>query len=64
VSKQDSRGLANLIVTNDEKDLARVDRIPKCYIPDKEIIDIRSLARHRIELVEGYGWKNKVQSNR
>jgi transposase len=31
-------------------DLARADLISKCYVPDKEIRDIRSLVRHRIDL--------------
>ena len=31
-------------------DLARADLISKCYVPDKETRDIRSLVRHRIDL--------------
>jgi transposase len=31
-------------------DLARADLISKCYVPDKEIREIRSLVRHRIDL--------------
>ena len=44
-------------------DLARADLISKCYVPHKEIRDIRSLIRHRIDLSQRRTQlKNKVHN--
>jgi transposase len=44
-------------------DLARADLISKCYVPDKEIREIRSLVRHRIDLSQRRTQlKNKVHN--
>jgi transposase len=44
-------------------DLARADLIAKCYVPDKEIREMRSLVRHRIDLAQRRTQlKNKVHN--
>ncbi len=44
-------------------DLAGADLIPKCYVPDKYIREIRTLIRHRIDLARRRAQlKNKVHT--
>ena len=44
-------------------DLARADLVSKCYVPDKNIREMRSLVRHRIDLVQrNTQLKNKIHN--
>lgn len=44
-------------------DLARADLVSKCYVPDKNIREMRSLVRHRIDLAQrNTQLKNKIHN--